>query len=220
MEEGTILRWIKSPGDDVAVGDELVEIETDKANMVYEADSAGTLVEIVAQEGDTLPIGEVIARIGAAGDAPSGNGAGATGASSPEAELPETSGATSGESESGEPPSRRRPHPRPSPRPRQRRPRPRTCRPRPLRRAPATGGSRRRPSPSGWPRREGLTLLRLPDPDLAGGSLRLMLSGPGLGPQRLRLPLLRRRLWLHQPQPLRVHRRSRRPPRGRHLLLS
>ncbi len=86
MEEGTILRWIKSPGDDVAVGDELVEIETDKANMVYEADSAGTLVEIVAQEGDTLPIGEVIARIGAAGEAPvSGNGAGeaaATGASS------------------------------------------------------------------------------------------------------------------------------------------
>ena len=70
MEEGTILRWIKSEGDEVAIGDELVEIETDKANMVYESDAAGTLVEIVANEGDTLPIGEVIARVGEAGEAP------------------------------------------------------------------------------------------------------------------------------------------------------
>ncbi len=41
MEEGTILKWLKSVGDEVAVGDELVEIETDKANMVYEADTPG-----------------------------------------------------------------------------------------------------------------------------------------------------------------------------------
>ncbi len=68
MEEGTILGWMKAVGDEVAVGDELVEIETDKANMVYEADEAGTLVEIVAEEGATLPIGEVIARIGEAGE--------------------------------------------------------------------------------------------------------------------------------------------------------
>jgi pyruvate dehydrogenase E2 component (dihydrolipoamide acetyltransferase) len=64
MEEGTVLKWLKSLGDEVAVGDELVEIETDKANMVYEADSAGALVEILAVEGDTLPIGAVIARVG------------------------------------------------------------------------------------------------------------------------------------------------------------
>src|SRR5438552_4301138 len=69
MEEGTILRWLKSVGDEVKRGDELVEIETDKANMTYEASDEGVLVEIVAQEGDTLPIGEVIARIGAAGEA-------------------------------------------------------------------------------------------------------------------------------------------------------
>jgi pyruvate dehydrogenase E2 component (dihydrolipoamide acetyltransferase) len=75
MEEGTILRWLKSPGDQVSLGEELVEIETDKANMVYEAPGAGTLVEIVAQEGDTLPIGQVIARVGEAGEKPSGNGA-------------------------------------------------------------------------------------------------------------------------------------------------
>jgi pyruvate dehydrogenase E2 component (dihydrolipoyllysine-residue acetyltransferase) len=74
MEEGTILKWLKAEGDEVTRGDELVEIETDKATMTYEADSAGTL-SIVAQEGDTLPIGEVIARIGAGGEAPAGDGA-------------------------------------------------------------------------------------------------------------------------------------------------
>ncbi|MGH2952551.1 MAG: dihydrolipoamide acetyltransferase family protein [Solirubrobacterales bacterium] len=72
MEEGTILKWMKSVGDEVALGEELVEIETDKANMVFEADAAGTLIEIIAEEGDTLPIGEVIARVGEAGEAPAG----------------------------------------------------------------------------------------------------------------------------------------------------
>ena len=43
MEEGTILQWLKQVGDEIAVGDELVEIETDKANMAYESDVAGTL---------------------------------------------------------------------------------------------------------------------------------------------------------------------------------
>src|SRR4051812_17694879 len=66
MEEGTILKWLKSDGDDVSRGDELVEIETDKANMTYEADQDGTL-SIVAQEGDTLAVGETIARIGEGG---------------------------------------------------------------------------------------------------------------------------------------------------------
>jgi len=66
MEEGTILKWLKADGDEVARGEELVEIETDKATMTYESDSDGTL-EIVAGEGDTLPIGEVIAHVGAGG---------------------------------------------------------------------------------------------------------------------------------------------------------
>ena len=73
MEEGTILSWLKQVGDEVAVGDELVEIETDKANMAYESDTAGTLTEILAQEGETLPIGSPIARIGE-GDGDSGEG--------------------------------------------------------------------------------------------------------------------------------------------------
>src|SRR5512146_1540204 len=71
MEEGTVLQWLKAVGDEIAVGDELVEIETDKANMAYEADIAGTLTEIVAEEGETLPIGSVIARIGEGDGMPS-----------------------------------------------------------------------------------------------------------------------------------------------------
>src|SRR5215207_4741629 len=77
MEEGTVLSWLKSVGDEVALGDELVEIETDKANMVFEADAAGTLIEILASEGDTLPIGEVIARVGDPSEAGSGGNGGA-----------------------------------------------------------------------------------------------------------------------------------------------
>jgi pyruvate dehydrogenase E2 component (dihydrolipoamide acetyltransferase) len=64
MEEGTVLKWIKQVGDEVAVGEELVEIETDKANMGYEADVAGTLLEILVQENESAPVGALIARIG------------------------------------------------------------------------------------------------------------------------------------------------------------
>ena len=77
MEEGTVLRWLKGVGDEVAVGEELVEIETDKANMVYEADTAGTVAEILAQEGDTLPVGDPIARVGDASEVVEGGGTGA-----------------------------------------------------------------------------------------------------------------------------------------------
>jgi pyruvate dehydrogenase E2 component (dihydrolipoamide acetyltransferase) len=64
MEEGTVLNWLKKVGDEVVVGEELVEIETDKANMGYEADVAGTLLEILVGENETAPVGAVIARIG------------------------------------------------------------------------------------------------------------------------------------------------------------
>jgi pyruvate dehydrogenase E2 component (dihydrolipoamide acetyltransferase) len=64
MEEGTILKWLVSEGDEVKRGQPIAEIETDKANMTYEADTDGTVSELVANEGDTLAVGEVIARIG------------------------------------------------------------------------------------------------------------------------------------------------------------
>ena len=63
MEEGTILRWLKRDGEHVRRGEELAEIETDKATMAYESDRDGVL-QTVAQEGDTLAVGQLIARIG------------------------------------------------------------------------------------------------------------------------------------------------------------
>jgi pyruvate dehydrogenase E2 component (dihydrolipoamide acetyltransferase) len=62
MEEGTIIRWLKNDGDEIREGDELVEIETDKAVMTYEAQGSG-LLSIVASAGQTLPIGAVIAHL-------------------------------------------------------------------------------------------------------------------------------------------------------------
>ncbi|MCB0876114.1 MAG: 2-oxo acid dehydrogenase subunit E2 [Solirubrobacterales bacterium] len=88
MEEGTVLAWMKAVGDEVAVGDELVEIETDKANMVYESDVAGTLVEILAEEGATLPIGSVIARVGDPSEATAGDGNGGPPRTEAEPEAP------------------------------------------------------------------------------------------------------------------------------------
>jgi pyruvate dehydrogenase E2 component (dihydrolipoamide acetyltransferase) len=85
MEEGTILKWLKSDGDEVKRGEELVEIETDKANMTYEADQAGVL-KIVAQEGDTLPVGQTIAQIGG-GDGGGGETAEQAPAAEPEPEA-------------------------------------------------------------------------------------------------------------------------------------
>ncbi|MCL4286016.1 MAG: 2-oxo acid dehydrogenase subunit E2 [Thermoleophilia bacterium] len=63
MTEGLIVRWIKAPGEALAEGDELVEIETDKATMVYEADRPGVLTEILAGAGETVSVGTAIARI-------------------------------------------------------------------------------------------------------------------------------------------------------------
>jgi pyruvate dehydrogenase E2 component (dihydrolipoamide acetyltransferase) len=62
MEEGTILRWLVPDGESVRRGQELIEIETDKATMTYESDLDG-VITIVAAEGDTLPVGAVIARV-------------------------------------------------------------------------------------------------------------------------------------------------------------
>jgi pyruvate dehydrogenase E2 component (dihydrolipoamide acetyltransferase) len=73
MEEGAISTWRKQPGDTVAIGDVLVEIETDKAVMEYEAYQAGTLAEILVPEGQNADIGAPIALLndGTGGPAPS-----------------------------------------------------------------------------------------------------------------------------------------------------
>ncbi|MGC8626373.1 MAG: dihydrolipoamide acetyltransferase family protein [Acidimicrobiales bacterium] len=65
MEEGTVARWLKHPGDPVKKGDVLAEIETDKATMDLEAYEEGVLQEILVGEGATVAIGQRIAVIGA-----------------------------------------------------------------------------------------------------------------------------------------------------------
>jgi pyruvate dehydrogenase E2 component (dihydrolipoamide acetyltransferase) len=63
MEEATILRWLKQPGDAVSKGEPLVEVETDKATIVYEAETAGVLSEISVGESESAALGAVIARL-------------------------------------------------------------------------------------------------------------------------------------------------------------
>ena len=64
MEEGKILKWLKKVGDQVELGDIIAEVETDKADMEMEALDAGFLTEIRAQEGESVPVGDVIALLG------------------------------------------------------------------------------------------------------------------------------------------------------------
>src|SRR5262249_42924131 len=61
--EGTILEWAKQPGDAVEEDETIVEISTDKVDAEVPAPSAGTLTEILAEAGDTVTVGQVIARM-------------------------------------------------------------------------------------------------------------------------------------------------------------
>ena len=64
MEEGKILKWLKKIGDRIEVGDIIAEVETDKADMEMEALDDGFLIEMRAQEGESVPVGAVIALLG------------------------------------------------------------------------------------------------------------------------------------------------------------
>ena len=68
--EATVGRWLKQPGEAVGAGETLVELETDKVNMEVAAPDAGTLQEVLKQEGDTVAIGEILAVIDENGAAP------------------------------------------------------------------------------------------------------------------------------------------------------
>jgi len=61
MEEGKIAAWLKAVGDAVQRGEAIAEIETDKTTVEMEAMSAGTLAEILHDEGATVAVGDVIA---------------------------------------------------------------------------------------------------------------------------------------------------------------
>src|SRR5687768_10596132 len=64
MEEGQIVRWLKKEGDKVAMGEPLAEIDTDKATMEMQALANGVLRKILIGEGESAPLGQLIAVIG------------------------------------------------------------------------------------------------------------------------------------------------------------
>jgi pyruvate dehydrogenase E2 component (dihydrolipoamide acetyltransferase) len=91
MEEGTILSWLKADGDAIEAGEDLVEIETDKATMTHPAETSGVLT-IVAHEGTSWPVGATIARVAATtearAEAPASPGGDAEPAATSAIELP------------------------------------------------------------------------------------------------------------------------------------
>jgi pyruvate dehydrogenase E2 component (dihydrolipoamide acetyltransferase) len=68
MEEGTLVKWLKSEGDEVSEGDPIAEIETDKVTLELEAEDSGTLAQLIADEGQDIPVGEAIAFIAGEGE--------------------------------------------------------------------------------------------------------------------------------------------------------
>lgn len=63
VTEATVAKWLKRPGEAVAVDEPVVELETDKVTLEVPAPAAGTLAEILAEEGANLPVGAVLGRI-------------------------------------------------------------------------------------------------------------------------------------------------------------
>jgi len=71
ITEGTILEWKKQVGDSIGKDETLLEISTDKVDSEIPSPATGTIVEIIAQVNDTIPVGDVIARIGEVGESTS-----------------------------------------------------------------------------------------------------------------------------------------------------
>ena len=99
MEEGVIAKWRIKVGDKVKRGQVIAEIETDKATMEFESFDSGTVLKLIAAEGETLPIGAAIAVFGAAGEDPDAGAkpagtASATSATAATAASPATSAAS------------------------------------------------------------------------------------------------------------------------------
>ena len=70
MQEGTVVRWLKSEGSAVQIGEPIAEIETDKAVVEFESYASGVLQRILVSEGTSVPVGQPIAVVGAEGEAP------------------------------------------------------------------------------------------------------------------------------------------------------
>ena len=76
ITEGTVSKWLKSVGDKIEKDEAILEISTDKVDAEVPSPSAGTLLEIRHQEGDTVEVGTVLAMIGADGEEAAPNQAG------------------------------------------------------------------------------------------------------------------------------------------------
>ena len=76
VTEGTILKWAKQVGDSISEDEVLVEISTDKVDTEVPSPAAGTILEILVEEGDTVEVGTPLVVIGEAGEEPSDSGAG------------------------------------------------------------------------------------------------------------------------------------------------
>src|SRR6267378_1214630 len=85
MEEGRLVKWTKQEGDAVKTGDTLAEVETDKAVMELVARADGQLIKVLVPEGITVPVGSVVAYIGAPGEKIEGQAAPAAQAAAPAA---------------------------------------------------------------------------------------------------------------------------------------
>ncbi|KAH8293316.1 hypothetical protein KR044_009763, partial [Drosophila immigrans] len=70
VTEGTVTNWLKKVGDTVEVDEPLLEVSTDKVDTEVPSPVAGTILEILADEDDTVDVGSVIVRIGDANAAP------------------------------------------------------------------------------------------------------------------------------------------------------
>ena len=68
MQEGTLVRWLKQEGEEIARGEAIAEIETDKAVIEMEAYASGVVLKAVVAEGSTVPVGDTIAFIGSPGE--------------------------------------------------------------------------------------------------------------------------------------------------------
>jgi pyruvate dehydrogenase E2 component (dihydrolipoamide acetyltransferase) len=68
MDEATIVEWMKSEGDPIEQGDHLLTVITDKADVEIEAEAAGTLLKIVAEEKSSVPVSYIVGLIGSPSD--------------------------------------------------------------------------------------------------------------------------------------------------------
>ncbi|MFW6174283.1 MAG: dihydrolipoamide acetyltransferase family protein [Chloroflexota bacterium] len=99
MTEGTIVKWLKSEGDDVKRGDTLAEIETDKTVVEMEAFGSGQLRKIIVSEGQRVPVGEIIGYIGDPDDELPASAGGDGGSGQAAQEQPAAEQETAGEAQ-------------------------------------------------------------------------------------------------------------------------